>query len=192
MAKTTIDFTFDDNSEAVIEEIMNLTKEALISSADIIVKETKKNIKGYTGQLADGVVAQDEDEMYIASDLTSASIELGYLTQSSFKKNIRKGTFYPNPHWIEFGTNSHEIQTKELKRGDENTRLTYQLTDLQGNKYGYEVTNPGTREHNYLRNSEFSKFQQVANNLTNGIGKIETVEINAIKSKKIKYKKEWF
>lgn len=192
MAKTTIDFTFEDNSEAVIEEIMNLTKEALTSSADIIVEETRKNIKGYTGQLADGVVAQDSDELYVAPDLTSASIELGYLTQSSFKKNVRKGTFYPNPYWIEFGTNSHQIQTKELKRAEEDTRLTYQLTDLQGNKYGYEVTNPGTKQHNYLRNSEFAKFQKVASELTEGIGKIETAEINAMKSKKIKYKKEWF
>ena len=192
MAKTTIDFTFEDNSDAVIEEIMNLTKEALISSADIIVQETRRNIKGYTGQLADGVVAQNSDEIYVAPNMANATIELGYLTQSSFKKNVRKGTFYPNPYWIEFGTNSHTIQTKELRRGGEDARLTYQLTDLQGNKYGYEVTNPGTKEHNYLRNAEFAKFNEVAKNLTNKIGEIEDAEINAMKTKKIEFKKEWF
>lgn len=192
MGKTTIDFTFEDNSEAVIEEIMNLTKDALKSSAEIIVKETKRKIKGYTGQLADGVMAQDDDEISMASDMSNASIELGYLTQSSFKKNVRKGTFYPNPYWIEFGTGSHIIQTKELKRADENTQLSYQLTDLQGNKYGYEVTNPGTRQHNYLRDSEFLKFKEVADNLTNKIGEIENAELNAMKTKKINYKKEWF
>lgn len=192
MAKTTIDFTFEDNSEEVIEEIMNLTKEALKSSADIIVQETKKNIRGYTGQLADGVMAQEDDEIYIAPDFTNASISLGYLTQSSFKKNVRKGTFYPNPHWIEFGTNSHIIQTKELRRNKENAKLSYQLTDLEGNKYGYEVTNPGSRQHNYLRDSESKKFKQVADELTRGIGEIEKAEIKGIKAKKIRFKKEWF
>lgn len=190
MAKTYIDFTFEDNSEAIVTEIMNLAKEALKSSADIIVQETKKNIKGYTGQLADGVMAQRDDEIKIEKDLSNARIELGYLTQSSFKKNVRKGTFYPNPYWIEYGTNSHQIQTKELRRGSE--KLTYQLTDLQGNKYGYEVTNPGSKQHNYLRDSEFAKFREVANELIDKIGKIETAEISAIKSKKIRYKKEWF
>lgn len=195
MAKTTIDFTYEDNSDAIIEEIMKLTKEALKSSADIIVKETKKNINGHTGQVAAGVMAQEDDEIKVASDMTSASIELGYLTQSSFKKNVRKGTFYPNPAWIEFGTSSHTIQTKQLKYADDNTKLTYQLSSKKigiDANYGYEVTNPGAREHNYLRNAEISKFNQVSKELTNRIGEIEDAEISAMKTKKINYKKEWF
>lgn len=176
----------EDCSDEVIDELMKLTKETLMDSAQVIVDETRKNIKGYTGQLADGVVRQNEDEIYFDKTTGYASITLGYLTQSSFKKNVRKKTFYPNPWWIEFGgVQSHEIQTKQSEKGAPS--LTYQLTDKYGtgNTYGFSVNHPGVQPKNYLRNAKDRKFGEVKKIISDGLGKIEDFEAKKIIRKKI-------
>lgn len=199
MATTTIDFTFWDNSEAVIEELTELTQEALISSADMIVSLAKEKINKGTGELADGIVAQDKYEMKLEDDFSNASIELGYLTQMSFKMNVRRGTFYPNPYWLEFGTKPHTIETKELARekanndnSNEKFSGTYFLTDHKGQTYGYSASHPGITKHNYLRDAEEQKFPLVKDNMIKKIGEIETVELDAMKSKELHYTKKYF
>lgn len=182
MAKTEIVFT--ECSDAIIEEIMNLTKQALITSADMMVDDTRKKIRSHTGQLADGVVRESDDNIYVNMDNGWASIHFGYLSQASFKQVVRRKTFYPNPYWIEFGgVEPHVIQTRQLKN-DEN--LTYQLTDLNGQQYGYVVTNPGSQPKNYMRDACREDARKVQTQFVKDLGEIEKLEKSLIKTGKIK------
>lgn len=187
MSKTSI--IFSECSEEVVNEINRLTRVAMREAAQVIVDEAKRNIKGYTGQLADGLVVQKEEEMFIDNEKGWNILYFGYLTPNSFKKNIRKGTYYPNPYWVEeYGVQPHNIYTKQAREylnGNEEIKFTYQLTDLHGNQYGYGVINPGATPKHYLRNAKNTKFNEVKQVLADGLKKVEEYEVKNAKTKKL-------
>lgn len=186
MSKTTIEYV--DSSEEVLDELVKLMKSSVADSLKIIADEAKARVTKWTGKLAEGITYDNEEQVTVSDDYTSVYGDVGYLSRKSYETQHGKGGFYPNPHWVEFGTKAHTVQTKQLKREEE--KLTYQLTDLSGNTYGFEVEHPGAQNRNFLLNAERNKINEASSKLIEGITNIENYEIKHIKDKTITITKE--
>lgn len=181
MSKVEIDF--QDFSEEIIDEIGRLTEECCKIGANIIIEEAKKNVKGYTGVLAQGLVVDDEFIEPFNRSTGNVGLLLGYQTKKSWKNNGGNG-FYPNPSWIEFGFAGHTIQTKQTRNGEWGT---YNLSDKYGSgqEFSFQVENPGYPGANYLRDAHYNKFEEAKSKMIEKINEIEQYEVKSAKKEKL-------
>lgn len=143
---------FIDTSKDVINEMKNLSKQALKAGGKVITSILRQDIAVRTGGLKKSITAWAK----IDKEIGQPVLEVGYRSKAQMLKRGVK--FFVNPCWFEFGTKPHTIMTKSFK---DNGKSNYELSDHQNNKYGVIVQHPGMQRKNLLRNTVFNNIDEI-------------------------------
>lgn len=143
MSKSNV--TFINTSPEVKKTLVDLSKTALRASAKVIRKKLRdelptrsKRLKNHIGSWA-----------MINYKTGQPTLQIGFY---SWQKVRKKGKLpsHASPHWVEFGTTSHQIQprnAKVLTNGDV--------------IYGHKVQHPGTKATHLLRNTVENNIAEI-------------------------------
>nr|DAL10371.1 MAG TPA_asm: hypothetical protein [Caudoviricetes sp.] len=166
-----IKIEFIDTSKECIDLMKKYAKEGLKESGKVITKIIKDDIKENhykTGGLYKSIVAWAKIDYKTGQPY----MELGYRSRAQMKKRGIK--YYVNPWWLEFGFNSHTIMTKEF---NSSKKLSYELHDNMGNKFGFIVQHPGKTGKNLLRNTVYNNIKEIRESQIESLSKINDIKI---------------
>lgn len=145
---------FIDTSQECIAMMKKLSKDALKQGGKVVTDILKTKIPVKRGFLQKSVKAWAKVDFKTGQPY----LDVGYLNRSQMRKKYGI-KYFVNATWFEFGTKPHTIMTKELKGGL--NRLTYELEDNRGTKYGYSVQHPGMSNKNFLRNTVYDNIKEI-------------------------------
>lgn len=150
MAKTKSSVTFIDTSSEVKETMRELSKTALRESGKVIRKKIRETIQ------TTGIVHSNRFKNHIASWVRINSstgqpvMDVGFRSRAYLMKKHKKPS-HASPHWIEFGTKPHTIDSR--KKGH---YMAY-----EDNVYGYTVQHPGQKATHLLRDTVQNNIKEI-------------------------------
>lgn len=156
---------FIDTSQECMKMMKKLTKKGLNKAGKIFNNTMRPKIPVRRGLLQKAVMSQSK----IDKNTGVPYLEMGYLTRKKMKQKYGI-KYYINPSWMEFGTKSHWINTKQYKKGIR--PLTYEL-EGNGRKYGYFVHHPGQGTKNFLRNTAYEVLDEMADKIQESLSELE-------------------
>lgn len=128
--------TMIDTSKEVKKAIEKLSKEALGASAKVIRKKLRENIPVYTKRFKNHIASWK----FIDRKTGQPTLHIGFYSWQKVKKKGKLPS-HANPHWIEFGTNPHQIKVKNAKV------LFYNKS------FGVSIDHPGQAPRHILRDT---------------------------------------
>lgn len=150
---------FIDTSEEAIKTMTNLAKKGLRKAGKLInniVKEDLQNNHSHTGNMARSITSR----ALVERDTGQPKLMIGYRTRKGMKKKYGI-KYFVNPAWLESGVAPHIIQTKQLKNQKSFKRLSYELKNNKGQKFGYQVQHPGERGMQILKGTVLNNIDKI-------------------------------
>lgn len=179
---------FIDRSTETFKTMQKLSRKGLREAGKIVTKIIQDDLNAkhkHTGNMAKAVKAR----IKVDKESGIPFMELGYLTRKNMKKKYGI-KYFVNPSWLEFGTSSHIIQTKQKKSKSIIKLLSYELKDDKGRKFGFEVKHPGEKGIDLLRSTVFSNVDKIKECENEALQAIEQMKIEAGMSVDVDYEEE--
>lgn len=145
MAKKETKVTFINTSKDVKKTMVGLSKTALRASGKVVRKYLRENIPVRSNRFKNHIGSW----AMVDYQTGQPQLQVGFYSWQKVKKK-NKLPSHANPHWVEFGVNSHIISVKNAKM------LAYD--DIQ---YGRTVQHPGTRATNVLRDTVQNNIDEI-------------------------------
>lgn len=145
MANNKSEVKFVNTSSDVKKAMESLSKKALRKAGAVVSERLKEAIPSKTARLKNHI----DKSVYIDRDTGQPTMKVGYLKPSRVKKKGKRVSS-SNPHWLEFGTSPHQIRPKNAKAMGYNS-----------NFYGAEVSHPGKRGTNVLRDTVYNNIDEI-------------------------------
>ena len=142
--------TFIDTSSEAKETMRGLSKTALREAGKVIRKLIREEIA------SSGIVHSNRFKNYIGTwariDRSSGQpiLDVGFYKRSEMKRK-HKLMSRASPHWIEFGTKPHTIDS----------RKSGHYMAYEDNVYGYTVHHPGQRATHLLRDTVQNHIKEI-------------------------------
>lgn len=137
--------TFVNTSKEVKDTIKGLSRTALGAAGKVIRKHLRENLPIRSNRLKNHIGTWKR----IDKSTGQIRLEIGFYSWQTVRKK-GKVPSHASPHWVEFGTNPHQIQPRNAKV------LAY--NDVM---YGQKVQHPGTRATNVLRNTVQNNIDEI-------------------------------
>lgn len=145
MANKETKVTFVNTSKEVKKTMVGLSKTALRASGKVVRKYLRENIPVRSNRFKNHIGSW----AMVDYQTGQPQLQVGFYSWQKVKKK-NKLPSHANPHWVEFGVNSHIISVKNAKM------LAYD--DIQ---YGRAVQHPGTRATNVLRDTVQNNIDEI-------------------------------
>lgn len=142
--------TFIDTSKEAKDTMRDLSKTALREAAKVIRKKLRETIQ------STGIVHSNRFKNHIASWVRIDNkngqpvMDIGFRSRAYLVKKHKKPS-HASPHWIEFGTKAHTIDSH--KKGH---YMAY-----EDNVFGYTVQHPGQHATHLLRDTMQNNIKEI-------------------------------
>ena len=146
--KATSSVTFVDTSTEAKKTMQGLSKTALRESGKVVRKLIRSKIA------SSGLVHSNRfknhigTQVFIDRQTGQPQLRVGFYTRAKVLKNGKKAS-RASPHWIEFGTKSHEITS-------DGHYMRY-----EDNVYGFNVQHPGQKATHLLRDTVQNNIAEI-------------------------------
>ena len=146
--KATSSVTFVDTSTEAKKTMQGLSKTALRESGKVVRKLIRSKIA------SSGLVHSNRfknhigTQVFIDRQTGQPQLRVGFYTRAKVLKNGKKAS-RASPHWIEFGTKSHEITSDG------------HFMRYEDNIYGFNVQHPGQKATHLLRDTVQNNIAEI-------------------------------
>lgn len=145
MPKSLYNVKFVDKSDEVKKAMVGLSKAALRASGKVIRKKLRENVPLRTKRFKNHIASW----VMINRQTGQPTLQIGFYSWQKVRKRGKQPSG-ASPHWIEYGTDPHEIVAKQAKL------MTDGIT-----VYGKTVAHPGQKETNVLRNTVQNNISEI-------------------------------
>lgn len=144
MSDNKCEIVFVDKSADVKKAIEKLSKAALGASAKVIRKELRKAVPIRTKRFKNHIASWK----FIDRETGQPTLQIGFYSWQKVRKRGKLPS-HASPWWIEFGTNPHFINAKNVKN------MWWQ------DSFGKEVNHPGQQATHLLRNTIYDNIDAI-------------------------------